>query len=272
VWVGSHDGHMHIISSLGDAVAKFQTGGAVFSSPIKNEDSGITYFGSQDGYVYAISSQMLLKWKTLLGAPIFSSPNICPNTGIIFCGCCNGLMFALSPNGEKLWTFQTSKPIYSSPCLLHIHPPVILFGSHDGFIYCLARQTGDLIWKLPVKFLEDEKTESMVYSSSAYILLKDIPQQNESIKIVVCNTNGSVYLLKWEIGKKSVEIEGTLQLPKAVFSSLAWINQSQFVVGCRDNYLYCINTNHITYFYFTSGGEALMRSILLTRYFSFLIS
>ena len=84
----------------------------------------------------------------------------------------------------------------------------------------------------------------MVYSSPA-----NLQHEPDYMMIVACNTNGSVYVLKYTIGggieeeRREVKEIGSLQLPKAVFSSPVWIDRHQFVVGCRNNYLYCININ-----------------------------
>jgi hypothetical protein len=67
-------------------------------------------------------------------------------------------------------------------------------------------------------------------------------QLTNCLKIAVCNTSGSVYILRWKIGQNEVEKIGSLQLPKAVFSSPVWIDGEKVIVGCRDNYLYCFNT------------------------------
>jgi outer membrane protein assembly factor BamB len=116
----------------------------------------------------------------------------------------------------------------------------------------METQTGDLIWKFPVTIIDYEKTEAMVYSSPAYILANlhndqlSTNQPTNYLKIVVCNTSGSVYVLKWTIGKREVEKVAAFQLPKAVFSSPVWIDGNKFIVGCRDNYLYCLNLHHET--------------------------
>lgn len=53
--------------------------------------------------------------------------------GNVYCGCCDGNLYSISKRGEINWTFNTTKPIYTSPSLPETIP-VVLFGSHDGYV------------------------------------------------------------------------------------------------------------------------------------------
>lgn len=57
-------------------------------------------------------------------------------------------VYALSTaTGEEKWSFFTEGPVRLAPA---VWKDRLVFGSDDGFFYCLNRQTGKLIWKLRV--------------------------------------------------------------------------------------------------------------------------
>jgi outer membrane protein assembly factor BamB len=47
-------------------------------------------------------------------------------------------------NGKEKWSYQTNGAIFSSPAISN---DKIVFGSGDGFIYCLSVKKGEMIWK-----------------------------------------------------------------------------------------------------------------------------
>jgi outer membrane protein assembly factor BamB len=47
-------------------------------------------------------------------------------------------------NGGKLWSFTAGGRIDSSPTY---HDSTVLFGSADGWVYCLTAADGTLVWK-----------------------------------------------------------------------------------------------------------------------------
>ncbi len=56
-----------------------------------------------------------------------------------------GRLFALKlADGEIRWTFQANGRIDSPPTL---HRGLCLFGSHDGYVYCLEAESGRLVWR-----------------------------------------------------------------------------------------------------------------------------
>lgn len=48
-------------------------------------------------------------------------------------------------SGQQLWTFYANGPIRLAPTVVDGR---VLFGSDDGFVYCLAADSGKLLWKL----------------------------------------------------------------------------------------------------------------------------
>ena len=112
----------------------------------------------------------------------------------------------------------------------------ILFGSHDGFVYCLS-DSGEMRWKF--------ETDSQVYSSLFVALVQlmyahsnTVPSQehgNTSGAVVaVCSTRGTIYFLS---------LDGLFisswTFPGQVFSSPIIVGDD-VLVGCRDDFLYCL--------------------------------
>lgn len=71
--------------------------------------------------------------------------------GILSIGSLNGKMYALDAKADKngqapsvLWTFTAGGPIRASAA---IYEGKVFFGSHDGFVYALNSQNGNLVWK-----------------------------------------------------------------------------------------------------------------------------
>jgi len=79
---------------------KFQTGGAIVSSPVLAD--GIVYVGSTDEYLYAVHSESGSKlWSVRLGSGI-GSPTVA--SGMVFVTCKQGEVFALDMySGTQVW-------------------------------------------------------------------------------------------------------------------------------------------------------------------------
>ena len=75
------------LEELDELVWKFQTGGAVNSSPAVS--GGIVYFGSEDGNLYAVDIKTgQEKWKFQTEGMVFSSPAV--SGGMVYLGSDDG--------------------------------------------------------------------------------------------------------------------------------------------------------------------------------------
>jgi outer membrane protein assembly factor BamB len=76
----------------GEEKWKFQTGGAVTSSPAIS--GGVVYAGSDDGYLYAVDINTGREnWKFQTGAALTSSPAI--SDGLVYFGSMDGYLYAV---------------------------------------------------------------------------------------------------------------------------------------------------------------------------------
>jgi outer membrane protein assembly factor BamB len=145
---------------------KFQTGGAVLSSPAIS--GGTVYFGSADHTFYALDKHAgALRWKFVTKGRISSSPAVAG--GRVYFGSYDGNFYALdAANGALVWKFATEGERRFSARHLHGAEPAaevmpdpfdfflsspavvngsVYVGSGDGNVYALDAGSGALRWK-----------------------------------------------------------------------------------------------------------------------------
>ena len=90
-----------------------------------------------------IPANLEVKWQTKLPTGA-SAPTIA--AGKVFaCDIDTHTLYALDGgNGEILWTFTADSRIDSPPTY---HRGVVLFGSRDGWLYCVGADFGELVWR-----------------------------------------------------------------------------------------------------------------------------
>ena len=104
--IGSLDKNVYAINvNNGELQWKYQTDGAVWSSPALNDDT--IFIGSDDGNLYALHVDGSIKWKSKLnGMARSSSP--CISNEKIFIGTYNGAICAINmDNGAVVWEEDT---------------------------------------------------------------------------------------------------------------------------------------------------------------------
>ncbi|XP_026880224.2 beta-alanine-activating enzyme isoform X2 [Electrophorus electricus] len=247
VIIGSHDGHVYALDPLAKCcVWKHHCGGgAVFSSPCLHSSPRLLYSATLGGQLRCLRPDSgELMWKYVSDVPLFSSP-ACSETCVCI-GSVSGHITALSHDGHKLWDFHTDGPVFSSPCLASVPPPVnkktgsrvydngtstspanevLLCGSHDCSVYCLNTADGSLLWQF--------QTTGKVYSSP---FVFDGTPWGRSTLVALTTTDGTVWVLDVEQGA----LKASLSLPGELFSSpVVW--GRTIVVGCRNDYVYCLD-------------------------------
>jgi outer membrane protein assembly factor BamB len=126
-----------VIVGEGELKWKFETGGAVVSSPAIGND-GTIYVSSDDHFLYALNPDGSLKWKYETGDKITASPSI-GSDGTIYVGSHDRQLYAINPSdGTLKWVFPTKSVFTSSPAI----------GS-DGTIYVGGTDLDRYIFKCP---------------------------------------------------------------------------------------------------------------------------
>ncbi|XP_032080487.1 beta-alanine-activating enzyme isoform X2 [Thamnophis elegans] len=222
VYIGSHS---HTIQAIGLYSGKVKwtrrLADRIESSACVSKCGNFIVVGCYNGMVYVLqNSNGDVHWAFPTEDAVKSSPALDPSTGLVFIGSHDQHIYALD---IYVWAFSSSGPIFSSPCVSPFSRD-IFFGSHDCFIYCCNRE-GNVLWKF--------ETTSRVYATP---FVSRSPKLDSKTFLVATSTDGRIWILNAETGVA----EGRGELPGEVFSSpVAW--GSTIVVGCRNNYLYCLD-------------------------------
>nr|XP_046246698.1 beta-alanine-activating enzyme isoform X2 [Scatophagus argus] len=226
VVVGSHDGHVYALNpKLQQCVWRRHCGGgAVFSSPYLHTSLRQLYAASLGGHLLCLnpdSGEVL--WAYCRDIPFFSSPN--GSSGHVMIGSVDGNICCFSNRGKLVWQFLTKGPVFSSPCVTPDQQRV-LCGSHDGCLYCLNCADGSLVWTF--------RTTGKVFSSPCVFDGSVVGRRG--ILVALASTDGTVWILDGQDG----QMLASFHLPGELFSSpVVW---GQFlVIGCRNDYVYCLN-------------------------------
>ncbi|XP_067891057.1 beta-alanine-activating enzyme isoform X2 [Heterodontus francisci] len=221
--VGCYDGSIYVLrDSDGETYWIFYTGNSVKSSPIVDPDLGLVFVGSHDHHVYALDIlDKVCVWRLHCGGgAVFSTPCLNKSPRILYIATLGESLVAVNP----LWQFATGGPIFSSPCICSFSATnqKIICGSYDCFVYCLD-EDGDLVWKF--------ETSKQVYAVPFVFTNCDL---NETL-VAVISTDGNLWILAAATG----ELVTSYSFPGEVFSSpVLW--KKTLIVGCRNNYVYCL--------------------------------
>lgn len=123
----------------------------------------------------------------------------------------------------------------------------IMCGSHDKHLYCWNDsyenewkvQLDSEVYATPCPLLMSD-AESQEPSQAGIVECTDIHRAHLIPLVCVCSSAGCVYCVSVWTG----DVIGTFELPGEVFSSPVCFEQS-IAVGCRDDYVYCIDVELI---------------------------
>ena len=90
-----------------------------------------------------VPAALRMAWQASLGGPL-SALTVAAGR-LYVCGVDAHRVYALSATtGDRLWSFTAGGRVDSPPT---IHNGRVLFGSADGYVYCLEAATGNLAWR-----------------------------------------------------------------------------------------------------------------------------
>ena len=227
VFVGSYDRRLYRLTHSGKEVWSMQVSqGSILASPLVLP-SGHLAVATLDGVLAAIGvNDGAVQWRCNLGKPIFGSPLLLNGTsGLLLVPSTEGSLICVSEGGVEQWRLATPGPVFSSPVQRKDTNPKqgreithsALVGDHGGSVTCVST-SGTLLWRKVV--------------GAAVAGAPD----TQGGGLAVCTTPGEVVLLNQEEGEEM----GRFRLSGEVFSSPLLLG-NKLVVGCRDNYLYCLN-------------------------------
>lgn len=220
---GSHDKCLYCINqNTGSLLWKQRLSeGSIFASPAVSYEPYQIYGATLDGLVAALSPEHgAVVWTCKLDKPIFSSPAVC-DSGVGIC-CVDGkISFLDHSNGCKLWTAETGGPIFSTLSVSTGDAgPSLIVGCHDNHVYKLSSKDGSVIWKTLLN--------APVYSTLFCF--------NNEKTYVGASTQGNLCIIDSHRG----EVLSSYHFDNEVFSSPV-VLEDHIIVGCRDNYVYCLH-------------------------------
>lgn len=196
----------------------------MFSSPYLQPNLRQLYVASLGGHLLCLhpdSGDVL--WSNCRDVPFFSSPN--GSSGLVAIGSVDGNICSFSSTtGKLMWQFLTKGPVFSSPCVTPDQQR-LLCGSHDGHLYCLNCADGSLVWTF--------RASGKVYSSPCVFDGSTVGRPG--VLVGLASTDGTVWILDGETGQTLA----SHTLPGELFSSPV-VHQQSLVVGCRNDYVYCL--------------------------------
>lgn len=166
-------------------------------------------------------------WIKKLENPVFSCPQKVPGRNEVLVAEVSKTVHCIDFDGNFLWKFTTDGHIFSS-FLFHQENPdeiKILFGCHDKKLRCL-------------NYNYESKSASCVWSSELQSQIYGTPRLisiNSENYIISCATDGNINFVNLSSGA----IEHTHKLQGEIFSTPVIVDRMVFV-GCRDNFLYCL--------------------------------
>lgn len=166
-------------------------------------------------------------WTKNLDSPIFSTPQIIPGRNCFLVAEVSNVLHCIDFRGKTIWDFRTEGHIFSSFLFHPVNEGAIniIFGCHDKKLRCLnynyQNQSGSLDWSTEL--------QSQIYGTSRMISIKDVNY------IVSCATDGHINFVRLSDGL----LEHAHKLPGEIFSTPVIYGRALYV-GCRDNFLYCI--------------------------------
>ncbi|XP_044538162.1 beta-alanine-activating enzyme isoform X1 [Gracilinanus agilis] len=229
IYVGSHDHHVYALDIYKETcVWKLPCEGTVFSSPCLNLVPYHLYIATLQGLLLALNPATGNRlWTYSCGKPLFSSPQC--SLQYVSVGCVDGNLYCFNHMGQLVWQVSTNGPVFSSPCISCSTKQEIFFGSHDCFVYCYNME-GHFQWK---------------FEATASIYATPFTFHNHNLSsemlLAAASTDGKL----WILDAKKGQLETVYKLPGEVFSSpVVW--QSMLIIGCRDNYVYCLDLLAVT--------------------------
>lgn len=222
VFAAGNDGVYCVTANTGRLLWHSQCGHCDCSAAIVD---GRVYLGTAYGANSAVCLDLesgQTKWKAPQDLPLWGHPAVAGEQ--VFFGLGNGTFSDSDPHpegaivsldaqdGHRLWRAHVDDAVNTSLCL---HNEEILFGSRDGYAYCVSQKTGALRWK----------------SLCAKPVLASLVVQDKCV--IVAAGDGSVYGLNRADGKQLWHIE----VSSAAFESSPILAAGRLYVAVGTSFL-----------------------------------
>ncbi len=191
-------------------------------------------------------------WKYSTTGPIFSSPSVWTNASCdsvtnqnIVVGSHDHHVYCVSDTGDLRWMFKADSEVYATPCLFSIHQ----YGkkNRSNTIQHVAQVQVDVPFQRQTLAPPEGQCDSQIVVPPAgqcdsQIVVPPAGQCDSQTLVAVCSCRGYMYILDATCGREL----GRHELPGDTFSSPVVINNT-VIVGCRDDYVYALHIQHVTW-------------------------
>lgn len=92
----------------------------------------------------SVSTDLRMIWETDLGSGPLTPPTVAGGIAFVAVPGTHQVAALDSTGGKKRWTFQAGAPVDTPPT---VYKGLCLFGSRDGWLYCLRAKDGTLVWR-----------------------------------------------------------------------------------------------------------------------------
>lgn len=206
----------------------FQTGGPIYGSPTVHE--GTIYIGSGDGHLYAVDDATgAERWRFAMGGAVDATPTVADGT--VYALSRAGVLHAVNAgDGSPRWEFRTAGEerldfwdFYLSDPL--VHEGMVVFGSGDGNVYALDRETGAELWRFA--------TGGIVHAAPVA----------DDRHVYVGGFDGALYALSLDSGEPAwtFQAEGNPHFPLGELQRGPALHDGVLYVGSRDYHLYAVD-------------------------------
>lgn len=137
------DAEVKVVSGSGDAQWPVYRHDVRRSGSTPNKVSGRLHLRWSTQIDDSVDSPSAREWKLRVGNRI-TSPVAAWGTAYVAVPNAHRLFALKADNGKPLWQFTAGGRIDTPPS---IHEGLCLFETHDGWIYCLRAQDGQLVWR-----------------------------------------------------------------------------------------------------------------------------
>lgn len=273
-WVSFRNGHENLgiaSSPLPDNLEllwEFETPDGTASTPVIAD--GKAYAGTLSGHIHCFDLRTGKKEWTYVSKENVPANDIAPgfnaalalNDATIFAGDDFGGFHAVDrKTGKRQWHFETDGEIVGGA---QVVGDKVIFGSHDGYLYCFQTKDGKEIWKAethgPVNatptiaekytfttgcdqpvlrvFEIDGGTTAKEVPLNALLLASAALKEN---KLYFGTDGGTVFALDWDESKPIWDFS----IPKRdqQMNSSPAANDKYVIIGSRDKHVHCIDRN-----------------------------
>ena len=194
--------------------------------------NGKVYFGAGYGdyQIFAVDAETGIEtWSMQMPYPVWGSPSV--NENLVFFGLGRGTFSDSGPipagkavalnaeTGAIVWEYEAEDAVLTAIAVQHGY---VIFGSRDGYVYCLQETDGKLIWQTDLG--------GPVVSSPAVT-----PEV-----VYAATKNGYIYGLSTDSGKMQWEFDTrTVTRNIKIYSSPAVANGFLYI-GSSDRYIFCL--------------------------------